>query len=304
MNANVMPRAALHSDEQLLAAIRMGDQRAYGELWKRHSRAGLRAAQSFRHLGEPDDLVAEAFTRIYPLLQTGNGPAGAFRPYLYTTIRNISLLNIPHLATVSDVDLETIAAPGVELSSSDAALDRSMTATAFRSLPERWQAVLWYTEVERMRLAEAGELMGLKANAVAALAFRARGALRGAWLQSHVNDDRLTGEHKNALSQAGEYAQGTLSSRDAKRIDEHLGSCLRCSIIIEEVEDVAGRIAIIMLPLVLGGAGALILAHSIASGADLPVASALPPRLTSGTAFIGSTRASGSDANTRRDEGN
>lgn len=296
MSIGFAPNPARFDDEELLAAIRTGDRRAYGELWKRHSRAGLRAAQSFKHLGEPDDLVAEAFILIYEILRSGGGPTGAFRPYLYATIRNLSFRNMRQLASIALEDLEAIAAPEVEHGSTEIALDRAMTATAFRSLPARWQTVLWFTEVERMSAIDAGVLMGLKPNAVGALAFRARSALRGAWLQSHINDETLTGEHKLVLAKVGEYAQGTLGVRDQKRIDDHLKTCVRCSIIVEEVEEVAGRLAIIMLPLVLGGAGALIFAHSIASGAALPMSSALPPAPASGSTFVGSTGGSAGSA--------
>ena len=105
--------ASLLTDEELLSAVRDGDQRAFGDLWRRHSRAGMRAAHSFKHLGEPADLVSEAFTRIFTVLQRGSGPTGAFRPYLYTTIRNISLRNVHHLAAATNVeiDFDTVVAP-------------------------------------------------------------------------------------------------------------------------------------------------------------------------------------------------
>lgn len=274
-------------DETLVIAVRNGDQRAYGELWKRHSRAGLRAAQSFRHLGEPDDLLAEAFTNIYTILQSGGGPTGAFRPYLYTTIRNLSIRNIRQLRTVAEVDLNLIAAPEAQHAATDMGLDRSLTAVAFRSLPERWQTVLWYIEVERMSTVDVGEIMGLSSNAVSALGHRAREALRGAWLQAHISDDSLSGDHSVVLSRVGEYAQGTLSARDARRVSEHLKVCVRCSIIVEEVEEVAGRLAVVLLPILLGAGAAAFLAQAIESGASLPTTLAVsftplsPPQLSS-----------------------
>lgn len=294
MKKVVLSRPSDNTDEELLTAMRGGDRRAFGELWVRHSRAGLRAAQSFKQVDEPDDLVAEAFTRIYTVVQNGGGPTGAFRPYLYTTIRNLSLQSVRTLLPIGNVDLNTIAAPEVEHGSTDLGLDRALTAKAFYSLPERWQSVLWYTEVEQMSPVEAGKILGLGANAVSALAFRARGALRGAWLQSHINDETLSGEHKVILARAGEYSQGTLNARDAKRIDQHLKSCERCTLIVDEVDAVAGRLAIILLPLLLGGTGALILAHAISSGAALPALSAalIAQTPASGSGVAGSTAGS------------
>lgn len=41
-------------------------------------------------------------------------------------------------------------------------LERSLIARAFRSLPERWYAVLWHRDVEGTTLAEAGAPDGLR----------------------------------------------------------------------------------------------------------------------------------------------
>jgi DNA-directed RNA polymerase specialized sigma24 family protein len=63
-----------------------------------------------------------------------------------------------------------------------------MIARAFRSLPERWQAVLWHTDIEASGPAEIAWLLGLSANSVAALAYRAREGLRQAYLQMHLSE--------------------------------------------------------------------------------------------------------------------
>jgi RNA polymerase sigma factor (sigma-70 family) len=293
------------SDETLIGQMRTGDREAYAELWRRHFRAGLRAARSFAHLEDPDDLVAEAFTRILLALQAGTGPTVSFRPYLYTTIRNLALRRVHHLAVVQDVDLDTIVDPDTEDPEIEHVLDRSLTVTAFRALPERWQTVLWYTEVERMTPAQAGALLGLSANATSALAFRARAALRAAWLQAHVADDTLDEDCRNALKHLGEYTQGTLSRRETQRVRDHLDTCTRCSIIAGDVDHVAGRLAIIMLPLVLGGAAALAFAHALAgaagAGASVATAASIPaippvPNPTAAGAAASTTAAAGSSA--------
>jgi len=66
-------------------------------------------------------------------------------------------------------------------------LERTIVARAFASLPERWQAVLWHTEIEGARPADMAPLLGLTANSVAALAYRAREGLRQAYLQMHLS---------------------------------------------------------------------------------------------------------------------
>ena len=67
-----------------------------------------------------------------------------------------------------------------------AELDSTLAARAFHRLPERWQTVLWHTEVEQESPAEVAPLLGLTPNGVAALAYRAREGLRQAYLQEHL----------------------------------------------------------------------------------------------------------------------
>jgi DNA-directed RNA polymerase specialized sigma24 family protein len=52
---------------------------------------------------------------------------------------------------------------------------------AFDSLPPRWRAVLWQTEVEGRSPASLAAVSGMSANGVAQLASRARMGLAVAW---------------------------------------------------------------------------------------------------------------------------
>src|SRR4051812_20700474 len=193
MSENEGPKPTT-SDESLVERTRSGDQRAFAELWRRHYRSGARVARQFTSSIDADDLVSEAYTRIYQRVLAGGGPTGAFRPYLYTTIRNLAS---SWGAASKDVPVDDIADfedPDTLDDPVAFALDRTLTARAFRSLPDRWQSVLWYTEVEGMDPHEVGPLLGMSANGVAALSYRAREGLRKAWLQAHVSDASGSGE--------------------------------------------------------------------------------------------------------------
>ncbi|MFD0538728.1 RNA polymerase sigma factor [Actinomadura luteofluorescens] len=61
---------------------------------------------------------------------------------------------------------------------------------AFRSLPERWQTVLWYTVIEDEPVGQVAELLGMEKGAVSQLAFRAREGLRQAFLVAARGDVR------------------------------------------------------------------------------------------------------------------
>jgi RNA polymerase sigma factor (sigma-70 family) len=276
------------SDEALVEQTRGGDQRAFAELWRRHFRSGARVARQFTSI-DADDLVSEAYTRIYQRVLAGGGPTGAFRPYLYTTIRNLASTWGAASRDVQVDDIGDFEDPDTLDDPAAIALDRTLTARAFRTLPERWQSVLWYTEVEGMDPHEVAPLLGMSANGVAALSYRAREGLRKAWLQAHINDATAAGECQWAIARIGDYARRGLSARDSERMDAHLESCAKCSIISEEVDEVGSRLAMVMVPILLGGiAGGTFLASTGQASSALAASSAaipaLPEAVTAGTA--------------------
>jgi len=247
-------QALFGSDAKLVERTRSGERTAFAELWRRHYRSGSRVARQFSSSIDADDLVAEAFMRIYERILAGGGPTSAFRPYLYATIRNIAC---SWGAAVREVGTEAIEDFADENSASDPiveVLDRTFTAVAFRSLPKRWQDVLWYTEVEGMDPHEVAPLLGMTANSVAALAYRAREGLRRAWLQAHVNDQSVSGECRWVRSRIGQRARRGLTAREVARVDTHVSSCVACGIIDGEVADIGSRLALVLIPGVLGGA--------------------------------------------------
>ncbi len=245
--------ASAVSDAELITRVRGGETDAFAELWRRHYRPAHRAAALVARWADPDDLLSEAYLRVYQQIIAGGGPHSAFRPYLYSVIRNLAR------ARVGDTDTDPLDDDPVDPFSNDdpllAALDRSLTAQAFRSLPDRWQAVLWYTEIEHMEPREVAPLLGLSANGVAALAYRAREGLREAWLQAHVSSLAAEEECRWVLERLGRHARNKLGDREQIRVDAHLAGCTSCLVASAEVDDVASRLALVTVPLVLGVGG-------------------------------------------------
>jgi RNA polymerase sigma factor (sigma-70 family) len=257
------------SDETLVASARSGDQDAFAELWRRHYRSGARVARHFTSSIDADDLVSEAYTRIYQRVLAGGGPSGAFRPYLYTTIRNLASTWGAASRDVQVDDIQDFEDPSTIDDPVAFALDRTLTARAFRTLPDRWQSVLWYTEVEGMDPHEVAPLLGMSANGVAALSYRAREGLRKAWLQAHISEAGVSEECRWTISHLGENARHALGARERERLHAHLKSCTKCSIIGEEVDEVGSHLAMVLLPILLGGVagGALLATVGHAGGA-------------------------------------
>lgn len=162
------------SDAELIESVRAGTVSAYGSLYQRHVGAAYNLARQLtRSQAEADDLVSEAFAKVLDTLRAGRGPDSAFRAYLLTALRHTAYdkTRRDKRVELSD-DVTTVSGADTAVPFSDTAvagLERSLAARAFARLPERWQAVLWHTEVEGQSPAEVAPILGLTPNGVSAL---------------------------------------------------------------------------------------------------------------------------------------
>ncbi|MGH3520248.1 MAG: sigma-70 family RNA polymerase sigma factor, partial [Haloechinothrix sp.] len=249
------------SDAELITAVRSGTIAAYGTLYERHVASAYNLARQLaRSAAEADDLVAEAFAKVLDTLRAGKGPDSAFRAYLLTALRHTAYDKTRKDRRVDlNEDMSTVTgALGGALSvpfsdTAVAGLERTMAAKAFAQLPERWQAVLWHTEIEQQSPAEVAPLLGLSPNGVSALAYRAREGLRQAYLQVHLSE--TTAQRCRATAdRLGAWIRDGLSKRERTQVETHLDECERCRALAAELADVNGAMRAVIAPLVLGGA--------------------------------------------------
>jgi RNA polymerase sigma factor (sigma-70 family) len=253
--------ADLLADAELIKAARDGDAQAYAELYRRHHRSALRFARSLA--GPPsdaEDVAADAFARVLAAIKTGKGPNEAFRPYLLSAVRNICHDQARRAAReppVAELPPLTLGMPFIDTM---LVKDESrLIASAFSELPERWQLVLWHTEVEGEKPAEVAALLGISPNAVAALAYRAREGLRERYLKAHLGsttDDRC----RQTVERLAAYTRNKLSRADAQRVRHHLDDCGRCRLLFVDLADINSRLGVVLGPIVLGGAAGLLAA--------------------------------------------
>ncbi|MEU1315077.1 sigma-70 family RNA polymerase sigma factor [Streptomyces tibetensis] len=261
------------SDAGLIDRMRAGDDTAYEELYRRHAQAVRRYARTCcRDAHTAEDLTAEVFARMLQAVRGGAGPTHAVRAYLLTSVRRVAASWTRSARREQLVDDFAVfaaqSAHGPDVSGDDTLelgadvramheAEQSMAMRAFRSLPERWQAVLWHTEIEDESPSEVATLFGLDANGTRVLASRAREGLKQAYLQAHVNAT-LTGDRDCAryADQLGTYARGRLRIRAERGLRKHLDECAKCRLASLQIEEVAGGIPAVVPVAVIGWFGA------------------------------------------------
>ncbi|MGW7170916.1 sigma-70 family RNA polymerase sigma factor [Streptomyces sp. NPDC054884] len=275
------PRDLPPADTDLIGRMRSGDDTAYEELYRRHADAVRRYARTCcRDAHTADDLTAEVFARMLQAVRGGSGPEHAVRAYLLTSVRRVAAgwtRSAKREQLVDDFALFAARSARASEMSDDDTLDQgadvramheaeqSMAMQAFRSLPERWQAVLWHTEVEDESPSEVAMLFGLDANGTRVLASRAREGLKQAYLQAHVSAT-LTSDEECAryADQLGGYARRRLRTRAERGLRKHLEECSRCRLAALQIEEVAGSIPAVVPVAVIGWFGAAGYAKALA----------------------------------------
>jgi RNA polymerase sigma factor (sigma-70 family) len=183
------------SEELLLAAVRDGSDGAIAILYARHRGAALRLAERTLSPAESwlaEDVVETAFLDVVRALRNGNGPTDALGAYLTTAVRREAWRTLRHreretTSAVRLADGRSAAVLGpIEECTSPAVEVHVLLREAFMSLPDSWRQVLWLTEVDGHKPAEAALLLGTSPAATASLAYRARRGLVSAYVGAYL----------------------------------------------------------------------------------------------------------------------
>ncbi|MFI6731470.1 sigma-70 family RNA polymerase sigma factor [Nonomuraea sp. NPDC050451] len=241
-------------DTALTRLVRAGDSRAIAELHERHHAAVLALAR--RLCPDPqtaEDLASEAFVRTLRTVRSGTaGPEGPWRPYLYAVVRNTA-------AEWARRDQRLVLTPefGEDALTAEAPEPPDhLVARAYRSLPPRWQTVLWHTLIEEETPEQVAQILGITTGNVNVLAFRAREGLRKAYLAAHM---------AGASPECRVYAEPLAAAVRRKTgwlprsLRAHLVSCPSCTQAYGELLDLnttlRAALPIWVLPLAMGAVG-------------------------------------------------
>ena len=244
------------SEEELLDRAREGDRSAFGTLYLRHRDAARKVAgMCASSAADAEDAVAEGFARVFAALPRMAGRQIAFRPYLLTCVRNAATDRLRRERRI-DLREQMPETPGSAQADDMAllGLEKNLVGEALQALPARWRTVLWLTEVEGLSPAEVSRRIGIKPNAVAALAYRARKGLREAYLQAHLKAE-ASEDCRATVNRLGNYVRGDLAEKDRVAVQTHLDTCAKCRCRRDELTDVNAtlRNAFLPVPLLMAG---------------------------------------------------
>ncbi len=175
-------------ETDLLRRARAGSADAISALWELHWQPCLAYARYIAQREDPEELVAEAMSRVLRAIARGLGPTSHFSAYLKRAIRNLAISRSRRRFEVV-VDPQTLIAlaPTTADNAADRALARDVHQT-MASLPPRYRAALIYNELEKLPMRQWAPRLGISEGAAAALASRARRAFRHAWLDAQQSD--------------------------------------------------------------------------------------------------------------------
>jgi DNA-directed RNA polymerase specialized sigma24 family protein len=263
------PQAVSASDAELINAVASGDAAAYAKLRERHLAAARSLAGAL--VADPaaaEVLLSETFAQVHGVLRRGEGPAEALRPFLLTALRRVAHDRQEGGRAGAAGSQETIRNLGEPLFTDPAAaeLENDPMARAFRSLPERQQAVLWHAEIERGDPAETTAMLGLAGEGLAQAAAQARAAIGRGYLDLHASA-RAGQECEEAAAKLDPHLAGAVRGADEAMVQRHLRSCRDCRAAAVELTGLSRSLRRTVAPIFLGPAAGAYLAAAAAKPA-------------------------------------
>ncbi|GAB2834355.1 RNA polymerase sigma factor [Lentzea nigeriaca] len=230
-------------DADLVRAVRAGDREAFVQLYRRNfAHAYGLACKLIGTSQGADDLVSDAFVKVFNRIVAGGGPTEAFRAYLLTTVRTTFYKQVARDRMFDRrVEVTELLLPAEENDPVTEGLDAQLASRALDSLPVRWRSVLVLLELDRLSTSAVADVLGMRPNAVAALAFRAREGLRLAYVQMHV---KAAAEEtcREAVGNLAALLAGRKGRTVRQRVRDHLALCDNCTGAAREVTDLLAQL--------------------------------------------------------------
>ena len=256
----------LIGDAELIGATASGGAAAYATLRERHEAAARTLArQLVTDSAEADEVVSETFTRLHDVIRGGGGPGAAVRPYLLTAVRRVA--GERSGGQPGETPAGAAGSPGLGeplLDDPAAEAGSEPLARAFGSLPERWRAVLWHTEIEQADPGQAAACLGVTADGLAELSEQARGGLSRAYLKLYLAGVARD-ECRSAAGKLDLHQSGVARGHHEGKVQRHLRYCRACRAVAVELAGLGRSMRHAVAPVYLGPATAAYLAAAKAA---------------------------------------
>lgn len=155
-------KLALLSDNQLIDGCLKGDRKAQESLYNRYAPRMLGVCMRYiSRQDEAEDVMQEAFVRIFEKLHTFNGES-ALQTWLTRIMVNQALNHLRSRKTLIVLEEDEVQQSAVHVSpQAYHALDAEVVMLAIRQLPDGYRTVLNLFSIEGYSHAEIGQLMGI-----------------------------------------------------------------------------------------------------------------------------------------------
>lgn len=173
---------AILSDEVLMVSVGKGDRHAYGVLVERHlDRSNGLAARTLSNAAEAEEVVQEAFLRLWKHAPNWQPKGAKFTTWFYRVILNLCI-DVQRKRKNKLVPIEDIADPVSSDPWADESLYQGQVAhkvgKALEGLPERQRAAIALCYFQGLSNREAAEILDVNIKALESLLSRGRKALK------------------------------------------------------------------------------------------------------------------------------
>ena len=226
------------SDEALVAAVRRGDDVAFGELYNRYGRRIVAYVLGMvGDHGRAEDITQEVFISALRRMRDTDRPI-AFKPWVYEIAKNACIDEFRRTRRKNEVPLDSddddregqtrmLVSRGP---TPDSALERRQQLDdlrgAFKGLSDNHHKILVLRELEGLSYTEIGRRMGMTRPVVESTLFRARRRLGQEY--DEIASGRRCEQVHAVIDAGGPTAVRGLGVREHRRLARHVAHCQPC----------------------------------------------------------------------------
>jgi RNA polymerase sigma factor (sigma-70 family) len=227
----------LCSENELVAAVRRGDDRAFEQLYSRYrQRIGAYIHGMVGDHGRAEDITQDVFISALRRMRDSERPI-AFKPWIYEIAKNACIDDFRRTRRAREVPIsgdDELEQTNPRLigrtQTPHAAIESRQHLTdlrgAFRGLSESHHQIIVLRELEGLSYAEIGERMGMTRPVVESTLFRARRRL------SEEYDELVSGRRcthvQDVITDRGPRAFRSLGIKERRLVARHLAHCQPC----------------------------------------------------------------------------